>query len=235
MLNQNQFDTEFQKTCLVGCNVLIYTSGFFPSIIIDKKNIRSFTLKRGNNGVLDTIPYDEATLEIIGWKSLTSTKQNSLKSGQLINVRFGVNGYDTSNGIYLYIEDLKIDSANDDYATIKCVGLFKHPYNLRRVDVLQRLSNITGSPQTYPMDVTRTEKDQYVSLSNGQGIKTTGVSIGTVDTTTIDLNTNTSVMNYLKKNIIGNVKKYEDTPDKSQIETVGVDTDVDIVALIATL
>lgn len=219
MLVQDQFDIELNKTAIENCDVQVYSAGYFPTLLFDKTIIKSFKMKRINLGVWSSVPQEETIIEIDGWNTLSTATKNQLKPATNIRFSFGINGYYTTR-IDQIVDSVTVDSNDDNKATIKCKYVGFLNWELQSIGY-QRLTGAYNY-RTYPNNITRFAEHQYVALANGYGLKANGFTILSVNYVQIDLGNCNIAGDFKPKNIFGKIKKYDDLPDKRQIEVKGV-------------
>ena len=221
MLVQNQFDVEFQKTAITGCDIEVYL-GVLGVLVLDKTFITSLTTKRVNRGVWDSIPFEETTIEVVGWKRLTQAQKNLFEIGTVVSFSYVVNGYKTTK-LFQVLEEVAIDTNDENKATIKCAGAFRHSSQIRQINNFQRI--VSYGYETYPMNISCAEENQHLALTNGYGLRATGIGVLGLTTEQLNLGNCETIYSFNKKNIIGKIKQYPDTPNKAKIEACGVDVD----------
>lgn len=226
MLGGTNYDTYFASLLVKNSNVFIFPNDNSGSYILDKHNIVKLTMNRVNLGVLEDIPADSTTIEVI-WKTLDNRAKNYLVKGNIIKINPVVENEATDKCIIQVIDDVEVD-----YNGINAVITCSSPISLFTTSTTDNGTLLTNDMKTYPYKTSIAEDIQHGSIAYGYGRKVKVYyddDVVSVNNQMIDyqvvldespVDTIFATLNVHKEGI----KRYFDSPNKSAITVYGVDT-----------
>ena len=124
MLGNNNFNTYFKSNLIADCDVLIYNN-LTSNLVLNRDNIKSFTMSRENDCALAFAPCDKVVIEIIGWNDLSAEAKECLSTPTVSSddnyvwVQFQVERDVTDYCIPFIVQQCDIDIKNNNAKSIK--------------------------------------------------------------------------------------------------------------------
>lgn len=218
------WNTHYGKSYLEDCNVKIYDTD--DNLLIDKDYIQKYSWRGEASFICERIPTDEATIVVIGWSKLSSTKKTYLSTkGNNIHISYVVGG-DESGMKVMYIDDFKYDSTNL-LATIKLKGLIQTMTEKAHCSLIESMASGSGSQITALFSYLGT-KDFWLdympsNISKAQALQNLAIVLGgglryEVNDDEIQITPYpTAVLTYNKSNIFNRINFYKSEQSKDVV------------------
>ena len=230
MLHNLNYNSYFDQQAISNCDVLIYKNDTTPTLLLSKDNIVKMSMRRTNNGVLDNIPNDQTTIEVVGWNNLSSSIKSYLVSGAYIKIGFKVENAETTDCFVQVVDKVTI-SYDGIEAVITCVSPYMKDNTYSNSGLLL---HINGLYKTFPFKVSGAEMSQHGAICAGYGqrMKVTNrtSTVPSIKTEAVNLEKVAPDL-YLNSKNIYNVRHYKDENDRSTITAYGVQQESEWVLL----
>lgn len=223
MLGNNNFNTYFKSNLIADCDVLIYNN-LTSNLVLNRDNIKSFTMSRENDCALAFAPCDKVVIEIIGWNDLSAEAKECLSTPTVSSddnyvwVQFQVERDVTDYCIPFIVQQCDIDIKNNNAKVI-----LASPFMLF-TDVTPNIILNSYNFNSFPPNLTLFEALQTIAVNTGQGLRIVSSAMDNPrDNEFVDMNSNAPSVAVDEINIVKDpVISIDD--DKSDIEFVGLKT-----------
>ena len=196
--------------------------------VFDKTNIESFSMRKTNKGVCESMPNDSVTFTIMDWESI----DNDIKTYFLQNtgynffaVRFVVENEKTTNGHVFLLKKCEVDERRNK-ATITGESPYKAltgKNNLVELAILGGGFSIPDLIETLPNRASIAEYVQHCAIGLGKGVKQASIDFTSTPQLAnefVDLVSGFSLA--LDTKNIYDYKKYLDEEDRSDVTYYGM-------------
>ena len=229
MLGNSNIDKCYSNELITSCGFTLWAmDATIPDgndRLLKTENISSFSMSRSNECALSLAPNDKMIINIIDWKSLNDDRKNYLTNpttrtnNKWVFAEFIVDNNATSYVICFAIQKCEIDEENNTAKLTLC-----SPLQIMCKNSVSGLVLRTYGFDSFPTKVTDFELAQNTAVNTGKGLKIVSQynSYSYSRYTLVDMNDNTAVVGFSRKNITSKIKKYKDENDRSNIEFVGL-------------
>lgn len=228
MLTGN-FDNYMKQTVIKDCDVEIYKfEATSLTKAFDKTNIESFSMRRTNKGVCESMPNDSIAFTIMDWESIDTTNKNFFLQNagyKFFVVRFVIENEKTTNGYVFFLKKCEVDERRN-----KATITGESPYNAlvgknNAVELFLLGENFSFPDliETLPNRASIAEYVQHCAIGLGKGAKQANLNFTSTPKLAneyVDLVSGFSLI--LDTKNIYDYKKSLDEEDKSTITYYGM-------------
>ena len=237
MLHGNGFENFYKKTVIYNCNVKVYKNDDTPTLLLDSANISRFNIRRFNNGVLDEVLGDDATIEVVRWNALSSSIKSYFVEKAVVKITFIVEDVETSDAIVLIVDNVDEDLYDPTKATIKLVSPIAKMTTSDDARGYLLQPHSANPTYTAPFKMTNAVEIQQLSVNYARGRTIRPVSKTAIVTnwdrvamaSNFELDNTPYLALYDKKNVGDKFGRYKDKNDRSQINVYGLNSEADWV------